>query len=42
MIAVVRAQLDEATFQSTWAKGRALALEQAIAQALDEQESPFP
>lgn len=41
MIAVVRAQLDEATFQSAWAEGRALTLEQAIAQALDEQEDPM-
>jgi hypothetical protein len=36
MIAAVHAQLDEATFQAAWAQGRELALEQAVAQALDE------
>jgi predicted ATPase/DNA-binding CsgD family transcriptional regulator len=36
MIATVRAQLDEATFQAAWAQGRELTLEQAVAQALDE------
>jgi hypothetical protein len=36
MIAAVRAQLDEATFQAAWAEGRALTLEQAVEQALDE------
>jgi hypothetical protein len=36
MIAVVRAQLDEATWKAVWAEGRSLALEQAVAQALDE------
>ena len=30
MIAAVRAQLDEATFQTAWAEGRKLTLEQAI------------
>ena len=35
MIAGARAQLDAATFQSAWAEGRALTLEQAVAQALD-------
>lgn len=36
IIAAVRAQLDEATFQAAWAEGRELPLEQAVAQALDE------
>lgn len=36
MITAARAQLDEATFQAAWAEGRALALEQAVSQALDE------
>jgi hypothetical protein len=36
MIATVRARLDEATFQATWAEGRELTLEQAVAQTLDE------
>lgn len=36
MIATVHAQLDEETFQSTWAQGRELTLEQAVAQALNE------
>ncbi|GHO56409.1 LuxR C-terminal-related transcriptional regulator [Ktedonobacter robiniae] len=36
IIAAVRAQLDEETFQATWAQGRELTLEQAVAQALDE------
>jgi tetratricopeptide (TPR) repeat protein len=36
IIAAVRAQLDDATFQATWAKGRELTLEQAVAQAFDE------
>ncbi len=36
IIAAVRAQLDEATFQAAWAEGRELRLEQAVAQALDE------
>ncbi|EFH89134.1 LuxR C-terminal-related transcriptional regulator [Ktedonobacter racemifer] len=36
IIATVRAQLDEETFQATWAQGRELTLEQAVAQALDE------
>jgi tetratricopeptide (TPR) repeat protein len=35
MIAAVRAQLGEAVFQSTWAEGRDLTLEQAVVQALD-------
>jgi predicted ATPase len=34
-VAVARAQLDEATFEAAWAAGRALTLEQAIAEALN-------
>jgi tetratricopeptide (TPR) repeat protein len=34
IIAAVRAQLDEAAFAAAWAAGRALTLEQAIAEAL--------
>ncbi len=36
IMAAVRAQLDDATFQAAWAEGRGLTLEQAVAQALDE------
>ncbi len=36
MTVAVRAQLDDATFQATWAQGRELTLEQAVAQARDE------
>ncbi len=36
IIAAVRAQLDEATFQAAWAEGRTLSLEQAAVQALAE------
>jgi predicted ATPase/transcriptional regulator with XRE-family HTH domain len=36
-MAVARAQLDEATFAAAWAGGRAMSLEQAIADALEEQ-----
>lgn len=39
MIAAVRARVDEATFQAALAEGRALTLEQAVAQALDEHAS---
>jgi hypothetical protein len=35
LVAAVRAQLDEATFVAAWAAGRAMTLEQAIAEALD-------
>jgi tetratricopeptide (TPR) repeat protein len=35
-VAVVRAHLDEATFAAAWAEGRAMPLEQAIAEALDD------
>ncbi|HEU5369441.1 MAG TPA: LuxR C-terminal-related transcriptional regulator [Ktedonobacterales bacterium] len=41
MTAAVRAQLDEATFQAAWAEGRALPLEQAVAQALAEEDDPL-
>jgi hypothetical protein len=33
-VALARAQLDEATFSAAWAAGRAMPLEQAIAEAL--------
>jgi len=39
-MAAARAQLDEATFNTAWAEGRALTLEQAIVLALD-QEQPW-
>jgi predicted ATPase/DNA-binding CsgD family transcriptional regulator len=42
LIAAVRAQLDKATFQSAWNEGRALTLEQAVAQAIDEHNTPIP
>src|SRR5690349_6266486 len=35
-VATVRAQLDAATFEAAWAAGRAMTLEQAIAEALGE------
>ncbi len=35
-IALVRAQLDDITFQTEWAQGRAMSLEQAVAYARDE------
>jgi predicted ATPase/transcriptional regulator with XRE-family HTH domain len=34
-VAAIRAQLDESTFAAAWAAGRALTLEQAIAEALN-------
>jgi tetratricopeptide (TPR) repeat protein len=34
-VAALRAQLDQATFAAAWAAGRAMTLEQAIAEALD-------
>jgi predicted ATPase len=37
IIAAVRAQLDEVTFQQAWAEGRKTSLEQAVAFALDEK-----
>jgi tetratricopeptide (TPR) repeat protein len=39
-ITAVRAQLDEATFAAAWAEGRAMTLEQALAEALDEGAGP--
>ena len=36
MIAAVRAQLDDVTFEAAWAEGRRMTLEQAVADALDE------
>lgn len=36
MVAAVRVQLDEATFQALWSEGRELTLEQAVARVLDE------
>jgi predicted ATPase/DNA-binding CsgD family transcriptional regulator len=41
MIVAVRAQLDEAAFQIAWAAGRALTLEQAVEQALNERAVPM-
>ncbi len=35
-VAALRNQLDEATFNSPWAEGRAMSIEQAIAFALEE------
>ena len=35
-IAAARAQLSEAAFAASWAGGRAMSLEQAVAYALDE------
>ncbi len=40
MIAAVQAQLDEVTFQSAWAEGRELLLEQAVVQALNACDMP--
>jgi predicted ATPase/class 3 adenylate cyclase len=37
-VAAVRAQLDETTFAEAWAEGQALTLEQAIAEALGEDD----
>jgi non-specific serine/threonine protein kinase len=39
MFTAVRAQLDESAFQAAMAEGRALTLEQAVAQALDENDA---
>lgn len=41
MIAVARAQLDEAAFQGAWAEGHELTLEQAAEQALDGHTLPI-
>jgi predicted ATPase/class 3 adenylate cyclase len=38
--AAARAQLDEATWAAAWADGRAMSLEQAITEALDEAARP--
>jgi hypothetical protein len=35
-VATIRAQLNGAAFAATWAEGRAMALEQAVAYALEE------
>jgi len=32
--AIVRAQLDEATFEANWAEGRTMTFEQAVAEAV--------
>ncbi|MCI0352087.1 MAG: tetratricopeptide repeat protein, partial [Acidobacteriales bacterium] len=37
IVAEVRAQFDDATFQAAWAEGRGMTLEQAVANALQEQ-----
>ena len=39
-VATIRAQVDDATFAAAWAAGRAMTLEQAIAEALDEATGP--
>ena len=36
ILAAVRAQLDEATFNTAWAQGRAMTIKQAVAYALEE------
>ena len=36
VVANARAQLDEATWETAWAEGRAMTLEQAIAYALED------
>jgi predicted ATPase/class 3 adenylate cyclase/Tfp pilus assembly protein PilF len=37
-VAIIRAQLDEATFAAAWGEGRAMTLEQAIVDALGEND----
>ncbi len=37
-LTAIRAQLDEATFQSAWAEGKAMTMDQAIEFAMDEME----
>jgi non-specific serine/threonine protein kinase len=37
IVAAVRAQLDETTFAAAWAEGRNITLEQAVADALEDQ-----
>ncbi len=39
-VAAARAQLDPATFEAAWVKGRAMSMEQAIAYALEQAEEP--
>ena len=39
-IAALRTQIDEAAFSYMWAAGRVMALEQAIAYALQETDVP--
>ncbi len=41
-VAIVRAQLDEASYTAAWEEGRAMTLEQATACALLELETPPP
>jgi tetratricopeptide (TPR) repeat protein len=38
LVAAIRPQLDEVTFETAWAEGRAMTLEQAIAYALEGSE----
>ena len=38
--AILRAQLDEVTMAAAWAEGRAMALDQVVAYALEETNSP--
>lgn len=42
MVAAAQAELGEEAFAAVWAEGRALAVEQAIAEALDECSRPSP
>jgi len=39
-VALARAQLDEATFDTAWAAGQALSLDEAIGEALNERGQP--
>jgi tetratricopeptide (TPR) repeat protein len=41
-VAAIRAHLDQATFAAAWAAGRAMTLEQALAEALATQDMPEP
>jgi hypothetical protein len=40
MVSTTRAQFDETTFAAAWAEGQTMTLEQAIAYALNEGDSP--
>jgi hypothetical protein len=40
IIATARAQLDESTFDTAWAAGQALSLDEAIGEALNERGQP--